>query len=77
MPGPDAPDQNHPLAALPPSERERIHPHLELIPMPLGKVLYESGDPLRLGHHSLEQPTECPVRAVAGATVRGRTERTR
>jgi CRP-like cAMP-binding protein len=35
------------LAALPPAERERIYPHLELIPMPLGKVLYESGEVLR------------------------------
>lgn len=39
--------QNHLLAALSPPERERIYPHLELIAMPLGKVLYESGDVLR------------------------------
>ena len=48
MPGPYEYSQNHLLAALPPSERERIYPYLELIPMPLGKVLYESGDVL---HH--------------------------
>ena len=47
MPGSHAPAQNHLLAALPLLERERIYPHLELIPMPLGKVLYESGDVLR------------------------------
>jgi CRP-like cAMP-binding protein len=41
------PTQNHLLAALHPGERERIYPHLELIRMPLGKVLYESGDLLR------------------------------
>ena len=35
------------MAALQPAERERIYPHLELVPMPLGKVLYESGDVLR------------------------------
>ncbi len=40
------PTQNHLLAALPTSERKRIFPHLQLIPMPLGKVLYESGDVL-------------------------------
>jgi CRP-like cAMP-binding protein len=34
--------QNHLLAALPPHEFERIAPHLELVAMPLGKVLYES-----------------------------------
>jgi CRP-like cAMP-binding protein len=47
MPGSHAPSHNHLLAALPPLERERIYPHLELIPMPLGRVLYESGDVLR------------------------------
>jgi CRP-like cAMP-binding protein len=43
----DNPQQNHLLAALPSDERERLYPHLELVPMPLGKVLYESGDRLR------------------------------
>jgi CRP-like cAMP-binding protein len=38
---------NHLLAALPPAERERINPHPQLVAMPLGKVLYESGDVLR------------------------------
>ena len=47
MPGPHSPEQNHLLAALPPAERERIFPDLQLVPMPLGRVLYESGDPLR------------------------------
>jgi len=41
------PQQNHLLAALSPVERERIFPHLQLVQMPLGKVLYESGDVLR------------------------------
>jgi CRP-like cAMP-binding protein len=41
------PTQNHLLAALPPPERERIFPHLQRVPMTLGKVLYESGDVLR------------------------------
>ena len=41
------PEQNHILAALPPAERERLFPHLQLVPMPLGKVLYESGELLR------------------------------
>ena len=42
-----APQQNHLLAALSPAEQERLYPHLKLVPMPLGKVLYESGDLLR------------------------------
>jgi CRP-like cAMP-binding protein len=41
------PEQNHLLAALSPPERERLYPHLRLVSMPLGKVLYESGDVLR------------------------------
>ena len=40
------PAQNYLLAALSPEERERVFPHLRLIAMPLGKVLYESGDAL-------------------------------
>ena len=35
--------RNHLLAALPEADFERIAPHLELIAMPLGEVLYESG----------------------------------
>ncbi len=37
------PDENHLLAALPVEVRERIFPHLQLYPLPLGKSLYESG----------------------------------
>ncbi len=41
------PEQNHLLSALPPEVRDRVFPHLELVSLPLGKVLYESGDALR------------------------------
>jgi CRP-like cAMP-binding protein len=44
---PHSPQENHLLAALSPADRERIYPHLDLVPMPLGKVLYESGDTMR------------------------------
>lgn len=49
MPGasPAHPADNHILGALPEDERERLFPHLKLVPMPLGMVLYESGDALR------------------------------
>jgi CRP-like cAMP-binding protein len=47
MLGSHDPQQNHLLAALSPPERERIYPHLRFVPMPLGEVLYESGDVLR------------------------------
>lgn len=51
------PQQNHLLAAFPVPEQERIYSHLELVPMPLGKVLYESGDLLRYVYF----PTNCIV----------------
>ncbi|MES2739941.1 MAG: Crp/Fnr family transcriptional regulator [Pseudomonadota bacterium] len=37
------PRQNHLLAALLDAEFDRLSPHLELVSMPLGDVLYESG----------------------------------
>lgn len=36
--------KNHLLAALPKAEFVRIEPHLESVPLPLGKVIYEAGD---------------------------------
>ena len=47
MPNFREPQHNRLLAALSPVEHERLCPHLKLVPMPLGKVLYESGDLLR------------------------------
>ena len=47
MPGSAYPQQNHILEALPPADRERVFPHLKRVEMPLGMVLYESGDTLR------------------------------
>ncbi len=40
------PNQNHLLAALLDAEFDRLSPHLELVSMPLGDVLYESGGKL-------------------------------
>ena len=39
--------QNHMLASLPVEAQRRLHPHLELELLPLGKVLCESGDTMR------------------------------
>jgi CRP-like cAMP-binding protein len=47
MPGQSAPEQNQILNALPNAERERLFSHLQLVELPLGKVLYESGGRLR------------------------------
>ncbi|MDP5291894.1 MULTISPECIES: Crp/Fnr family transcriptional regulator [Oceanimonas] len=41
------PAQNHLLSALPDEVKERLFPFLELVSLPLGKVLYESGSQLR------------------------------
>jgi CRP-like cAMP-binding protein len=43
MPSPHSPKQNHLLAALPAADYARLLPNLELIPMPLGWAVYESG----------------------------------
>jgi len=42
-----ATEQNHLLEGLSSDVRERIFPYLELIHLPLGKSIYESGDTLR------------------------------
>jgi CRP-like cAMP-binding protein len=55
----DSPDprQNHLLAALPEADYARLQPSLELVPMPLGHVLYESGNQLQ----HVFFPTDCIV----------------
>jgi len=47
MPLQHSPNQNHLLAALPAEEFARFAPHLELVPMLLGEVLYEPGGKLQ------------------------------
>jgi CRP-like cAMP-binding protein len=56
------PRENHILRALPPAEYERLEPHLKLVPMPLGAVLYESGAALR----HIYFPTDCIVSLLYG-----------
>ncbi|WP_020506166.1 Crp/Fnr family transcriptional regulator [Lamprocystis purpurea] len=46
--GPPSPRGNHLLAVLPPAVLERLVPRLELVELPLGEALYESGG--RLSH---------------------------
>lgn len=41
------PRQNHLLAALAPDVQGRLFPHLELVPLPLRAILYESRCPMR------------------------------
>ena len=51
------PHQNHLLDALPAEDYQRLADHLELIPMKLGDVLYESGSALRYVYF----PTTCII----------------
>ena len=52
-----SPLQNHLLSALPVEEQELLFHYLQPVEMPLGKVLYESGDTLRYVYF----PTNCIV----------------
>jgi CRP-like cAMP-binding protein len=52
-----SPHQNHLLGALPPGDYGRVAAHLELMPMNLGDVLYESGAELRYVYF----PTTCII----------------
>ncbi len=52
-----SPRENHLLSALPADISERMFPDLELVAMPLGMVLYESGEKLRYVYF----PTDCIV----------------
>jgi CRP-like cAMP-binding protein len=47
MLSPHSRNQNHLLAALPTAEFESLAAHLELVPMPLGEILYEPGSQMR------------------------------
>ena len=51
------PNQNHILNALPLAELESISPHLELVQMPVGKMLYTPGEELRHAYF----PTTCII----------------
>ena len=50
MPNAPSPERNHLLDALPDAVRQRLFPKLERVPLPLGKVLYESGDAMRYAY---------------------------
>ena len=47
MLGPDSLQRNYLLGALSSAERAHLEPHLEAVDLPLGTILYESGDVLR------------------------------
>ncbi len=57
VPSVPSPKQNHLLNALPSAVGERLFPHLKLVNMARGSVVYESGAPLRLIYF----PTDCVI----------------
>ncbi len=81
MVAPRSPNQNHLLAALPTAEFERIAPHLELVAMPLGEVLYESSGQLQHAyfpataivsmHYVMESGASCEIAGVGNEGVLG------
>lgn len=83
QPAQHTPKQNHLLAALPAEVFERISPHLELISMPLGDILFESGDPLQYVyfpttaivslHYVLENGASSEISGVGNEGVLGIT----
>lgn len=70
MHGPVTPHQNRLLAALPPADLARLHPDLEKVWLPQGRILHESGD--RLGH--VYFPTSAIVSLVYVVEDGGSTE---
>jgi CRP-like cAMP-binding protein len=81
MSGMHDPNQNHLLAALLDVDFERLAPHLELVPMLLGDVLYESGGKLQHVYfpttaivslvYLLENGSSCEIAGVGNEGVVG------
>ena len=73
MPSLHSPSQNHLLAALPDADFELLAAHLELVALPLGKMLYEPGTQLQHAYFpitaivSLHYVTESGASAETGA----------
>ena len=76
-----APQQNHLLANLPEEILERLSPHLELVLMPLGEVLCESGGQLQHAyfpttailsiHYVMESGASCESAGVGNEGILG------
>ncbi len=74
-------NHNHLLAALPPSDLERLAPELELVPMPLGEILYQPGRQMRHAyfpttsivslHHVMESGASAEAAGVGNEGVVG------
>jgi len=68
-PSPGKHHQNHILAALPAPELERLSPHLELVPLSQGQVLYESGDQLQHVYFPIDSIVSLLCVTIDGASA--------
>ncbi|MDO9600815.1 MAG: Crp/Fnr family transcriptional regulator [Rhodocyclaceae bacterium] len=69
MSSPQGPQQNHLLAALPAAEFEPLVAHLELAPLPLGKMLYEPGGQLQHAYFPTTAIVSLHYVMASGATT--------
>ncbi|MDI6748016.1 MAG: Crp/Fnr family transcriptional regulator, partial [Rhodocyclaceae bacterium] len=69
MSSPHGPQQNHLLAALPAAEFEPLVAHLELAPLPLGKMLYEPGGQLQHAYFPTTAIVSLHYVMASGATT--------
>ncbi|MBA3033529.1 MAG: Crp/Fnr family transcriptional regulator [Gammaproteobacteria bacterium] len=69
MSSPHNPQQNHLLAALPAAEFELLSAHLELAPLPLGKMLYEPGGQLQHAYFPTTAIVSLHYVMASGATT--------
>jgi CRP-like cAMP-binding protein len=65
-----SPLRNQLLATLAPRDCEQLHPHLQLVAMPIGKVLYEHGEVMSHVYY----PTSCVVSLLYVLENGGSTE---
>lgn len=63
------PRQNHLLAALSPDVQARLFPYLELVPLPLRALLYESGHPMRHVYFPTDSIVSLQYVLESGATT--------
>jgi CRP-like cAMP-binding protein len=64
----DSPSQNHLLAALPRKELASLLPYLELVPMPLGKMLYVPDEQLEHAYFPTTSIVSLHYNTESGAT---------
>ncbi len=69
MPPKPHPQQNHLLAALSPEVQGRLFPHLELVPLPLRALLYESKHPMRHVYFPTDSIVSLQYVLESGATT--------